>query len=147
MPIAVGIHAVWMLVAVAIGTWSGYLGLIRATLKGGKSPLPGRYRLGTHKWTGIVYYAMLYLGILYGMVMADFILRRPAEGLWVWHAYLAYAIGLVYFPAMLLGLQMLKAPPGARRSKPVVHMVLNFTACTLVGVQIALAAYAAWRVN
>ena len=112
MPVPVWIHVTWMIVGVAFGTWSGYLGLLRATLRGGKSLLPGRYRLGTHKWTGYVYYAMLYVGILYGKIMADFILGGEPEGFWVWHGYLAYAIGVIYFPAMILGLQMLLKPPG-----------------------------------
>ncbi len=141
MPLPVWCHATWMLTAVAFGTWSGYLGLIRATLKGGKSPLPGRYRPGTHQWTGYVFYAMLYVGILYGKIMADFLLTGKPEGYWVWHEYTAYAIGAIYLPAMLLGLQMLKVPPGAHRGRPIAHMLLNFTACTLIGVQIVLAAY------
>jgi hypothetical protein len=141
MPLPVWIHITWMIVGVAIGTWSGYLGLIRATLKGGKSPFPGRYTLRTHKWTGIVYYAMLYVGILYGMIMADFLLDQKAGGFWVWHGYLAYVIGVIYFPAMLMGLQMLQQPPGTKRGKPIAHMLLNFTACTLIGVQIVLAVY------
>jgi hypothetical protein len=148
MPAVVWIHAAWMIVAVAIGTWSGYLGLVRATLKDGKSPFPGRYTLRTHKWTGIGYYAMLYMGILFGKIMVDFILGKgDPQGVWLWHEYLAYAIFIIYFPAMLLGLRMLSRPPGTRRAVPVWHMILNFTACTLVGVQIVLAVYGVWRVN
>ena len=74
MSTAVWIHALWMLAAVAVGTWSGYLGLIRATTKGGKSFLPGRYTLRVHRWTGTVYYAMLCVGIIYGFLMAEYIL-------------------------------------------------------------------------
>jgi hypothetical protein len=146
MTLPVWIHASWMIIAVAIGTWSGYLGLVRATLRGGKSPLPGRYSPGLHKWTGIAYYVMLYVGILYGKIMVDFLLGNgePA-GIWLWHEHLAYAIGIIYFPAMLLGLRMLSKPPGARRAVPVWHMILNFTACTLVGVQILLTVYAVWQ--
>ncbi|MEA3367237.1 MAG: hypothetical protein U9R68_03875, partial [Planctomycetota bacterium] len=63
--IYVTIHAAWMILAVAIGTVSGYLGLLRATQReGGRSPLPGRFNMRLHKWTGMVYYAMLLVGIV-----------------------------------------------------------------------------------
>jgi hypothetical protein len=138
---------IWMSLTTAVGTWSGYLGLIRATLKGGKSPLPGRYTLRTHKWTGIVFYAMLYIGILYGMIMVDFVLETETEGLWWWHERLAFAIGAIYFPAMLLGLAMLSRPAGVHRARPIAHMLINFTACTLIAVQFVLAVYASGWLN
>ena len=147
MPTAVWVHVVWMIAAVAVGTGSGYLGLLRATLKGGRSFLPGRYTLRSHQWTGIAYYAMLYAGIVYAVVMAEEILKIEATGLWAWHKGLGITIGVLYLPAMLLGLQMLREPPGSRRARPIVHMILNFSACTLVGVQIALAIYAVYGVK
>lgn len=142
MHAAVKVHVLWMLVAVAVGTWSGYLGLLRATLKDGKSFLPGRFTLRSHKWTGIVFYAMLFAGIVYGIIMADFILKREAEGFWAWHARLAWSIGALYLVGMVVGLEMLWQPPGRRRVRPIIHMVLNFTACALVAVQMVLAASA-----
>jgi hypothetical protein len=142
MPKAVWIHVLWMLAAVAVGTWAGYLGLIRATLKGGKSFLPGRFTLRAHKWTGLVFYAMLYADILYAVLMVQYLFPGEPEGLWAWHEHLALAIGAIYLPGMILGIHMLYRPPGARRARPIIHMVLNFTACALVGVQIVVAAYA-----
>jgi hypothetical protein len=142
MPVAAWIHAVWMLVAVAFGTWSGYLGLIRATLKGGRSPLPGRYTLRSHKWTGIVFYAMLYAGLAYAVLMVELVFDGAAPGLWLWHAWIGLTIGAIYLPAMVLGFEMLYRPPGAHRARPIAHMVTNFTACTLIAVQIVVAAYA-----
>jgi hypothetical protein len=147
MPVPVWIHLIWMSLTTAVGTWSGYLGLIRATLKGGKSPLPGRYTLRSHKWTGVVFYAMLYTGILYGMIMVDFILGTETVGLWWWHKMLAYAIGVIYFPAMLLGLDLLSRPAGVYRARPILHMLINFTACTLITVQFAMAIYASGWLN
>lgn len=142
MSTAVWIHALWMLAAVAVGTWSGYLGLLRATMKGGKSFLPGRYTLRVHRWTGTVYYAMLCVGIVYGFLMAEYILGVEPAGLWVWHERLAIAIGAIYFVGMVIGVYLLYRPAGRRRALPVAHMLANFTACTLIAVQILLALYA-----
>jgi len=143
VPTVVWLHAAWMILAVAVGTWSGYLGLLRALHKpGAKSLLPGRFHLRQHQWTGIVYYAMLYLGIAGGLLMVQFYLAwKPPMGIWVWHEYLAIAIGAIYAPGAWLGLELLWRPAGHARIRPILHMVLNFTACTLIGVQIALAVY------
>jgi len=147
MPTLVWIHAAWMLAAVAVGTWSGYLGLLRALQgRGGKIPLPGRFDYRVHKWAGIVYYVMLYLGILGGVLMVEFLFAGAApEGLWAWHERLAVSIAVLYAPGAWLGLDLLRKPPGQARGRPIAHMVFNFTACTLVGVQILLALYAVSR--
>ena len=140
MPTIVYFHMTWMLVAVAIGTWSGYLGLLRS-LQGrdGRTRLPGRFNLRIHKWTGIVYYAMLYVGILGGLFMAEFLLDGfSTEGIWRVHAWLGVAVGAVYAPGAWLGLQLLWKPGGSR-TRAIAHMVLNYTACTLIGVQILVA--------
>ena len=138
------VHASWMVLAVAIGTWSGYLGLLRALQgPGGKSPLPGRFNLRVHQWTGIIYYVMLYLGILGGFLMAGFILGEWG-GLWEWHERIGIAVAVLYAPAAILGLDLLKRPAGGHRARPIAHMILNFSACTLVGVQIVLASYLLW---
>jgi hypothetical protein len=137
----------WMLVAVAIGTWSGYLGLLRA-LQGrdGRTQLPGRFNLRIHKWTGIVYYAMLFVGILGGLLMAEFLLDSfSTEGIWRIHTWLGVAVGAVYAPGAWLGLQLLWKPGGSR-TRAIAHMVLNYTACTLIGVQILVALLAVNRV-
>jgi hypothetical protein len=130
----------WMLVAVAIGTWSGYLGLLRALQRpGGKAWLPGRFNLRVHEWTGIVYYTMLYLGILGGFLMASLFLGGVyTKGIWQLHAWLGVAVGAVYAPGAWLGLQLLWKPGGSR-TRAIAHMVLNYTACTLIGVQILVA--------
>ncbi|MBE3099379.1 MAG: hypothetical protein IMZ44_19865 [Planctomycetes bacterium] len=143
----VWIHVVWMLVAVAFGTGAGYLGLLRATMSGGKSPLPGRYTLRLHKWAGIVFYAMLYLGLGYAAWMVEYHFGAEPTGLWAWHERVGLAIGAIYLPAMVLGIQMLYRPAGLRRVRPIIHMLTNFTACTLIAVQIALAVYAAGWLN
>ena len=140
MSTVVLIHASWMILTVAVGTWAGYLGLIRATLKGGKSFLPGRYTLRSHRWTGIVFYAMLYAGILGGFLMVDFFFGdADPVGFWLWHQRLAVLIGLVYAPAAWLGLGLLRRPAGPVRVRPIAHMILNFTGCTLIAAQITLA--------
>jgi hypothetical protein len=140
----VTIHAAWMLLAVAIGTVSGYLGLVRATQRrGGKSPLPGRFNLRLHQWTGAVYYVMLLVGIVGGFLMARFILGQWG-GFWEWHERLAILIAVVYGAAAWLGIGLLRKPAGKARGRPIAHMVLNFTACTLIGLQIALAIYMVW---
>ena len=138
------LHATWMLVAVAIGTVSGYLGLVRATSgKGGKSPLPGRFTLRVHKWTGAVYYGMLLVGIVGGLLMTRFSLGAWGE-FWIWHKRLAIVIVVVYAAAAWLGGGLLTNPAGVKRGRPIAHMVLNFTACTLIAVQIVLAVYMVW---
>ena len=140
MPTIVYCHMTWMLVAVAIGTWSGYLGLLRAFHgRDRRTRLPGRFNLRIHKWTGIVYYAMLYVGILGGLLMAEFLLDGfSTEGIWRIHAWLGVAVGAVYAPAAWLGLQLLRKP-GGNRTRAIAHMVLNYTACTLIGAQILVA--------
>ena len=141
----VTIHAAWMILAVIIGTVSGYLGLLRATQRagGGRSALPGRFNLRLHKWTGAVYYVMLLMGIIGGLLMARFILGTWG-GFWEWHAWLGIAIAVLYAVAAWVGLGLLRRPAGAKRARPIAHMILNFTACTLIAVQIALALYYAW---
>jgi hypothetical protein len=142
MGTAAYLHMIWMLAAVAVGTWSGYLGLLRALQgPGGKAPLPGRFNLRLHQWTGIVYYAMLYVGILGGLLMAAFLMGGlwPHGRLWQIHQWLGLAVGVVYAPGAWLGLGLLWTPAGPSRARPIAHMVLNFTACTLIGVQIVLA--------
>jgi len=140
----VTLHAAWMIVAVVIGTVSGYLGLLRATQgQGGRSPLPGRFNLRLHKWTGAVYYVMLLVGLIGGFVMARLVLD-PWGGFWVWHQRLAIAIAVLYGVAACVGLGLLRRPAGTARGRPIAHMILNFTACTLIGIQVALAIYYAW---
>ena len=140
----VTIHAAWMIVAVIIGTVSGYVGLLRATQgQGGRSALPGRFNLRLHKWTGAVYYIMLFVGIVGGLLMARFILG-PWGGFWEWHARLGIAIAVLYGVAAWVGLGLVRRPAGAKRGRPIAHMILNFTACTLIAVQIALAVYYVW---
>jgi hypothetical protein len=140
MPAAVYAHAAWMLVAVAIGTWSGYLGLLWALQgPGGRAPLPGRFNLRVHQWTGIVYYIMLYLGVVGGFLMVEFILGTEVSGFWEWHEWLGLLVVAIYTAAGWIGLGLLKRPAGPSRARPIAHMVLNFTGCTLIGLQILLA--------
>jgi hypothetical protein len=145
--IYVTIHAAWMILAVALGTVAGYMGLLRATQgQGGRSLLPGRFHLRSHSNFGVVYYAMLYLGILFGWVVHDYLLDAPVlpPAVLRWHLALAGAVAVLYGIAWVLGAQMTREPAGARRLRPRLHMVFNFTACTLVAVQVALAAYYVW---
>jgi hypothetical protein len=145
MTIPVWCHVIWMIVAVAFGTWSGYLGLIRATQNDkGTSPLPGRFRMRLHEWVGIAFYVMLYLGVLGGFLMVDFY-RGDAEptGLWAWHEHLAIAIAVLYAPGAALGLDMmLRKLPGRQRARPIAHMIFNFSACSLIAAQFIVALYA-----
>ena len=143
----VTIHAAWMILAVALGTVAGYMGLLRATQRpGGSGVLPGRFHFRSHVSFGIVYYTMLYLGILFGWVVHEYLLDAPVlpPAVLRWHVALAGAIAVLYGIAWILGGQLTREPAGARRLRPRLHMVFNFTACTLVAVQVALAAYYVW---
>jgi hypothetical protein len=62
------------------------------------------------------------------------------------HLVLAISIGVLYGAAAVLGWHIVRKPAGLARLRPRVHMVLNFTACTLIGLQIALALYAVWPI-
>jgi sialate O-acetylesterase len=137
----VRLHASWMILAVAVGTVAGYLGLVRATQREALR-VPGRFSLRLHKWTGIAFYAMLYLGILGGFSMVEFVLGAEPVGFWLWHQRLGLLIGLVYAPAAWFGLGLLRKPAGPARARPIAHMVLNFTGCVLIAAQIVLAAFA-----
>jgi len=144
----VTIHAAWMILAVAVGTVAGYQGLLRATQRPGRpSLLPGRFLLKSHIRFGTVFYLMLYAGILYGWAMHEFLFRGrsllpPTIG--AVHLVLALVIGALYGLAWAVGLSLTRHPAGAVRARPRLHMALNFTACTLVAVQIALAVYYVW---
>jgi hypothetical protein len=130
-------HALWMIVAVAIGTYSGYLGLLRATQnEKGHTPLPGRFKMRPHINTGTIYYLMLFAGIAFGWVMHEFLLPGPMllGGVGTLHLVLGLTIG---------GL-LARGPLPKERLWPRLHMIVNFTACTLVAVQIAVAAYYVW---
>jgi len=79
------------------------------------------------------------VGILGGLLMAEFLLDGfSTAGVWRVHAWLGVAVGAVYAPGAWLGLQLLWKP-GGNRTRAVAHMVLNYTACTLIGVQILVA--------
>ena len=143
----VTIHAVWMILAVALGTVAGYMGLLRATRRpDGSTVLPGRFHLRSHINFGVVYYAMLYLGILFGWVVHAYLLDAPVlpSAVLRWHVALAGAVAVLYGIAWILGGQLAREPAGAQRLRPRLHMVFNFTACTLVAVQVALAVYYVW---
>jgi len=141
------VHAAWMILAVVVGTVAGYQGLLRAAQRGdGTSPLPGRFHLRSHVSFGAVYYAMLYAGILFGWVTSKYLLdgRVLPPSILQWHLALAGAVAVLYGIAWVLGARLAREPAGARRLRPRLHMVFNFTACTLVAVQAALAAYYVW---
>ncbi|HUU09313.1 MAG TPA: hypothetical protein VM431_02090 [Phycisphaerae bacterium] len=143
----VTIHGVWMIVAVVVGTVAGYLGLLRATQgEGGRSPLPGRFRMKLHTGLGLVYYLMLYAGLAGGVVMVRFLLPSDVlpRSIAKVHVVLAVLVGTLYGVAWLIGRRLEQKPAGAARLLPRLHMVFNFTACTLIGIQIALAAYYVW---
>ena len=143
----VTVHAAWMILAVALGTVAGYMGLLRATRRpDGSSVLPGRFHLRSHINFGVVYYAMLYLGILGGWVVHKYLIDAPVlpPAVLRWHVALAGAISVLYGIAWILGGQLTREPAGGRRLRPKLHMVFNFTACTLVAVQAALAVYYVW---
>jgi len=140
-------HAAWMILAVALGTVAGYMGLLRATQRpDGSSPLPGRFHLRSHINFGVVYYAMIYLGILFGWAVHKYLLDAVVlpPAVLRWHVALAGAIAVLYGIAWILGGQMAREPGGGQRIRPRLHMVFNFTACTLVAVQMALAVYYVW---
>ena len=143
----VTVHAAWMILAVVVGTVAGYQGLLRAMQgQGGRSFLPGRFHLRSHINFGVVYYAMLYLGILGGWVVHKYLIDAPVlpPAVLRWHVALAGAISVLYGIAWILGGQLTREPAGGRRLRPKLHMVFNFTACTLVAVQAALAVYYVW---
>ena len=143
----VTLHASWMILAVAVGTVAGYMGLLRATMgKGGKSLLPGRYRLRPHVAFGTVYYLMLYAGIVFGWLMREFLLPGPflPPAVANLHLGLAVAIAVLYGAAWAIGGNLTRNPAGTHRLRPRLHMVCNYTACTLVAIQIGVAVYYVW---
>jgi len=144
----VTLHAAWMILAVGGGTVAGYMGLLRATQRpDGQSALPGRFRLGRHIAFGTAYYLMIYFGLIFGFLIHGFLLeQRPwPDVTGQAHLVLGAAIGILYAGAWILGTETLgRSPKG--RTLPRAHMVLNFTACALVAVQIVLAAYYVWLV-
>lgn len=135
------VHASWMALTTAVGLWPGYTGLLRALCRAdGRSLLPGRFNLKMHKWGGIIFYAMLYLGLAGWVTYVNlFFGGKELPAFWLWHVRMAVAIAILYAPAAWLGFDMLRKPPGLSRGRPVVHMVLNFAGCTLLGVQLILA--------
>jgi len=143
----VTIHAAWMILAVAVGTVAGYMGLLRATgRRGGRSPLPGRFRMRPHVAFGTAYYLMLYGGIVFGWVMHEFLLPGPMlpPAIATLHLVLAMAVAMLYGVAWAIGGSLAKRPATESRLRPRLHMAANYTACTLVGVQIAVAVYYVW---
>ncbi len=140
----VTLHAAWMLLAVAVGTVAGYMGLLRAT--GPRSPLPGRFTMRPHVGFGAAYYLMLYAGIVFGWVMHEFLLPGPMlpSGVRTLHLVLAIAVAILYGVAWAVGGSLTKRPATQSRLRPRLHMAANYTACTLVGVQIAVAVYYVW---
>jgi len=143
----VTLHAAWMVLAVAIGTIAGYLGLVRATQgTGGSSALPGRFKMKAHTTLGLVYYVMLYVGLLMGVLMVEFL---DVEGVLPpvikkVHVVLAVLVGALYGVAWLIGRRLRDRPPDAGRLAPRLHMIFNYTACALIAVQIAVAVYYVW---
>jgi len=138
------LHGGWMVVAVAVGTAAGYLGLLRATAgEGGRSPFPGRFRLRLHAALGTAYYLMLYAGVLGGWAMHEFALPEHflPRGVGRLHAGLALAIAVLYGVAWALGAGLRRRPAGARRLRPRLHMAANYAACALVAVQMVVAIY------
>ena len=143
----VTLHAAWMVLAVAIGTVAGYLGLVRATQgAGGASALPGRFKMQAHTTLGLVYYVMLYVGLLSGIAMHRWLLPEHVlpDGVRMLHLVLGIVVVALYTAAWVIGSGLVKKPAGADRARPRLHMVCNYTACTLIAVQIAVAVYYVW---
>jgi len=143
----IAIHAAWMLLAVAVGCVAGYQGLVRVTVRPGVgSPLPGHFRLPKHVWWGTVFVVMILVGIVYGLVMAgvllpgDYMPPNIAE----LHEVLGISIGSLYAGAWLIGGLLVRRPAGKQRFWPRAHMVLNYTACAVLAVQVAVAIYYVW---
>lgn len=143
----VTLHAAWMILAVAVGTVAGYQGLLRATQRPDRpGPLPGRFLLRSHVNFGSAYYLMLYVGLIFGWVMYKYLLdgRVLPPSVLRWHIALAGAIAFLIGLAWILGAGLLRRPAPEVRARPRLHLALNFTACGLVAVQIALAVYYVW---
>ena len=143
----VTMHAAWMLLATAVGLVAGYQGLVRATVRPGVgSPLPGHFRLPKHARWGRTFVAMMLVGIAYGLLMAhlvlpaDYMPPRIAE----LHEVFGISVGVLYAGGWVLGEVLRRRPAGKRRFWPRAHLVLNYTACTAVAVQIVVAVYYVW---
>ncbi len=143
----VTIHAAWMILAVVIGTIAGYLGLVRATQgQGGRSALPGRFKLKTHTACGLVYYVMLYIGFFFGVAMHRWLLPEHVlpDAVRMLHLVLGIVVVALYTVAWVIGSGLVAKPAGEDRGRPRLHMICNYTACTLIAVQIAAAVYYVW---
>ncbi len=144
----IALHAGWMILAVAVGTVAGYMGLVHATSdREGRGPLPGRFVFKAHVGFGAAYYVMLYLGMVYGWIMHEFIFDEVPQmppRIVTLHMTIAGCVAVLYAAAWALGASMVRKPPAQKRLRPRLHMACNLTACTLVAVQIAVAVYCVW---
>lgn len=131
-------HGIWQLLAVAVGTVAGYLGLLRfLARKGRRNLLPGRFNRRLHLALGIIFYCLIFIGAIIGWVF----LEEEHQGEeqehhrgFSPHHILPVPILVLYAGGGITG-AMLSRGKGGRKMRPV-HMALNYSGCALVAVQV-----------
>ena len=129
------IHPIWILSALVFGVAAGYLGLLRyLQVKGKGALLPGRFNLRAHITFGAIYFILLVSGFLWGLWTAGHFRGAIARGP---HFYLGLAIIILYAIGAVIGIR-LKRGVKARRKWAFIHMCANYSACTLLLVQVII---------
>lgn len=129
------IHPIWILAAVVFGVAAGYLGLLRyLEVKGKGGLLPGRFHLRAHIIFGAIYLALLFSGFLWGIWTARRFRGAIAQGP---HFYLGLLIIILYATGAVIGIALTRGIK-ARRKWAFIHMCTNYSACTLLLVQVII---------
>jgi hypothetical protein len=130
------IHPIWILAAIIFGVAAGYLGLLRyLQVKGKGGLLPGRFNLKAHITFGAIYLILLFSGFLWGLWTAQ--RYHGAIAHTFFHFYLGLVIIILYAIGATIGILLQKGIK-ARRRWAFIHMCFNYSACTLLGLQVIL---------
>ncbi len=141
------LHDVWMVATALVVVAAAYVGLLRATQGAdGRSPLPGRFKFRLHVALGVIACAMVLLGAVGGWVMGGILLKGPVmpPKIVELHVALAGAIVMLALIGAVLGVTLVKRPPGAKRARPRAHMAVNVLLVLAAVVQIVVAFYYVW---
>ncbi|KPJ59056.1 MAG: hypothetical protein AMS15_07260 [Planctomycetes bacterium DG_23] len=129
------IHPIWILAAIVFGVAAGYLGLLRyLQVKGKGGLLPGRFNPKAHIAFGALFLVLLSSGFLWGIWTAHRYHGAIARS---FHFYLGVVILILYAIGAVIGFLLTRGIK-ARRRWAFIHMCFNYSACTLLGLQVIL---------